>query len=707
MTDTEQNEQSELLSTHLIEKRKTPVVLQSEAMECGLACLSMAMASYGRDIDLIVLRQRNPASMQGMSFAKLAEVAEKEGFLLTPYFAEADQMAELQLPGILHWKGNHFVVMTEYTPGKSVTIHDPAIGVRKLNWSQFVEGFSGACCDLAPLATMKKEVQKERLSVFTFLKKTPDYLSIFIKLGVIALFLEIMVLISPLFLQTVVDEVIPVGDNKLLWSLTAGFLGLALIRSSFKLVHGWLGLILSGLLAVVMKQMTFHHMLKLPLTWFEKRGVGTVTARFASLNSIRATLSDNVLLAIVDSIMALVMIGVLLVYQWKLALLALALSAISFVITIVMYRRYALAASEGILADAEENRVLVESVTAVPTLKMFGQEMRQLYNYKRKVVASTNRMLDMLRVKTWHESIQTLLSSLSDVIIVAAAVSMVLDNSLTMGVLFGFYAYKNILADKLHSLAGSYFSFRLLSVYSSNVADVLLSEKEKESDRSLKVSAKPALHFEGINFTYDEAERPTLSNFNLSVAPGEIVGVTGPSGGGKSTLIKLLTGSLEPSSGSIKLDQENLIGVPPKQIREHMGVVLQSDYLLTGTLLDNITMFEANPDMEKVVQAVEDAALTQDIGNLVNGLNTFILGHAPTLSGGQKQRLLLARAFYKNAPVLVLDEATSALDVDREIHVCEAIRRKGLTTLMIAHRQETLSRCDKVIRIEQSVIESY
>lgn len=694
-----QNEPSELLGTHLIERRKTPVVLQSEAMECGLACLSMAMSSYGRDIDLIVLRQRHPASLRGMSFAKLGEIAEKEGFLLTSYFAEADQMAELQLPGILHWKNNHFVVMTEYKPGKSVTIHDPAIGVRKLNWSDFVADFSGACCELAPLATMKKEAQKEKLSIFSLLKKTPGYLGIFLKLGVIALLLELMVLVSPLFLQTVVDEVIPVGDEKLLWSLTAGFLGLALIRSTFKLAHGWLGMALSGMLAVVMKQTTFNHMLKLPLSWFEKRGVGTVTARFGSLNNIRSTLSENVLLAVVDAIMALVMIGVLLVYQWKLSLLALGLSAISFIVTILMYRRYSLAAAEGILADAEENRVLVESVTAVPTLKMFGQEMRQLLNYRRTIMASTNRMLDMLRVKTWHESVQTLLSSLSDVIIVAACVYMVLNGSLSLGVLFGFYAYKNILAEKLRSLGGAYFSFRVLSIYTSNVADVLLNPTEKENDRALRVSEKPALKFENINFTYDEADHPTLSNFSLEVSPGEIVGVTGPSGGGKSTLIKLLTGSLEPSSGAIKLDDESLIGVAPKQIREHMAVVLQSDFLLTGTLLDNITMFEVNPDMEKVVQAVQDAALVDDISKLANGLHTFILGHAPTLSGGQKQRLLLARAFYKNAPVLVLDEATSALDVEREIHVCEAIRRKGLTTLMIAHRQETLSRCDKVVRV--------
>lgn len=695
----QQQESAELLGTHLIERRKTPVVLQSEAMECGLASLCMAMATFGRNIDLIVLRERYPASMRGVSIARLGEIAEKEGFLLTAYTAEAHQMAELKLPGILHWKGNHFVVLTEYRPGKSATIHDPAVGVRKLNWEQFVEGFSGACCELEPLATMKQEVQKERLSIFTLLKKTNGYGGMLVKMGVMALVLEALLLVSPLFLQTVVDEVIPVRDDRLLWALAAGFAGLALIKSVFKLVHGWLGMALTGMLALVMKQLTFHHLLRLPLAWFEKRGVGTVTARFHSLNSIRTTLSDNVLLALVDSIVAVLMVVVLLVYEWKLALLTLAVSAVSFGATLLLYRRYALAASEGVLADAEENRVLVESVTAMPAVKMFGQEMRQLRNYRRTVVTSTNRMLDMLRVKTWHESAQTLLTAVGDVAIVTAAAYFVLSGSLSLGVMFGFYAYKGILSEKLNSLSNSYFSFRLLSIYTANVADVLLSPTEEDNDRPLKVGPRPSLHFDKVSFTYDEADKPTLTDFSLTVAPGEIVGVTGPSGGGKSTLIKLLTGSLQPSAGSIRLDQEELVGVPPKRVREHLGVVLQSDHLLTGTLLDNITMFELNPDMDKVVQAVSDAALDEDIAAIPTGLNTFILGHAPTLSGGQKQRLLLARAFYKNASVLVLDEATSALDVEREIHVCESIRRKGLTTLMVAHRHETLSRCDRVVRV--------
>ncbi len=695
----DQSDTRELLDTSLIKRRKTPITLQSEAMECGLASLSMVMATFGRRIDLTVLRERYPASMRGVSFARLCDLAEKEGFLLTSYTAKADEMAELKLPGILHWKGNHFVVMTEYKVGKSVTLHDPAIGLRRVPWAQFVAGFSGACCELEPLATMQPEVQTQRLSLFTLLQKTAGYGGMLAKMGLISLALEILILISPLFLQTVVDAVLPVRDGRLLWALGMGFIGVAIVKSALRLTQGWLSMALSGMLSLAMKQMTFNHLLKLPLKWFEKRGIGAATTRFRSLDNIRTILASNVLMSMVDSVIAFVMVGVLLVYEWKLALLTLALSAVSLGTTLLLYRRYALAAAEGVLADAEEGRVLVESITAMPAVKMFGQEMRQLQNYRRMVVTSTNRMLDMLRVKTWSDAAQMLLASVGDVTIVSAAAYYVLTGSLSLGVMFGFYAYKQILSEKLNNLSTSYFQFRLLSVYTDNVADVLLSPPEDDNNRPLKVSTRPTLKFEDVNFTYDEADRPTLKSFNLTVAPGEIVGVTGRSGGGKSTLIKLLTGSLQPTRGSIRLDDEELVGIPPRRVREHLAVVLQHDHLLTGTLLDNITMFEALPDMTKVAEAVADAGLTQDIAAIPTGLSTFIMGHAPTLSGGQRQRLMLARAFYKSAAVLVLDEATSALDVALEVHVCDAIRRKGLTTVMVAHRQETLARCDRVVRL--------
>jgi len=693
---------SEELGTHLFERRKTPMVLQSEAMECGLACLSMTMATFGRALDLGVLREKYPVSLRGMSVARLMDIADKENFQLTAYESGPADLEPLKLPGILHWKGQHFVVLTKYQAGKGVTIHDPAVGIRQLTWSQFEEGFSGVACEIEPLTSMRPEQKTSRLPVFSLVKQTYGYGGMLVKMVILALLAEALLLVSPLLLQTVVDEVLPVRDNRLLWALSVGFAGLALLKAGLNLVRSWLGMALAGMLSLTMKQTTFRHMLRLPLAWFEKRGVGTVTARFHSLDNIRSVLTDNVFMTIVDSLVALVMVGVLLYYEWRLALLTLAFAAVSLGVTLFMYRRYAVAAAEGIAADAEENRTLVEAVTAMPAVKMFGQELRQAQSFRRTIMASTNRMLDMMRVRTWHSSIEGILAALSDIVIVAASAYFVLTDSISLGLMFGFYAYRQILSDKLHSLSSSYFQFRVLSVYTSNVADVLLSPPEDESQTTLPVGPHPSLAFKNISFTYEEADTPVISDFSLEVAPGEVVGITGRSGGGKSTLIKLLTGSLAPQQGAIYLGAASLTGVPPKLVREHMAVVLQSDHLFTGTLLENITMFDPHPDMARVLEAVQDAALERDLEAMPAGLNTYILGHAPTLSGGQRQRVMLARAFYKDASVLVLDEATSALDVDNEIHVCDAIRRKGLTTLLVAHRQETLARCDRVVSLNKS-----
>jgi len=705
MNDQVSTPQGEELGTHLFERRKTPMVLQSEAMECGLACLSMTMATFGRSIDLSSLREKYPVSLRGMSVARLMDVADKEGFLLTAYEAGAGDLGPLKLPGILHWKGQHFVVLTRYEAGKSVTIHDPAVGIRNLTWAQFEDSFSGIACDIEPLSTMKQENKTSKLPLFSLVQQTFGYKDMLIKMVLLALLAEILLLVSPLLLQTVVDEVIPVRDDRLLWALAAGFAGLAVMKAGLNLVRSWLSMALTGMLALTMKQTTFRHMLRLPLVWFEKRGVGTVTARFNSLDNIRGVLTDNVLMTVVDSLVAVIMVGVLLYYEWRLALLTLGFAAITVGVTLWMYRRYAVAAAEGVVADAEENRALVEAVTAMPAVKMFGQELRQLHGFRRTVMSSTNRMLDMMRIRTWHSSIEGIVTALGDVAVVAVSAYLVLSGSISLGLMFGFYAYRQILSDKLHSLCASYFQFRVLSVYTSNVADVLLSPPEDDQHQTLAVGPKPSLEFKDVSFTYEEADEPTLSEFSLKVAPGEIVGVTGRSGGGKSTLIKLLTGSLAPQSGAIRLGKASLVGVPPKLVREHMAVVLQSDHLFTGTLLENITMFDPAPDMARVEQAVADAALAGDLSKMPAGLSTYILGHAPTLSGGQRQRIMLARAFYKDAAVLVLDEATSALDVENEIHVCEAIRRKGLTTLIVAHRQETLARCDRVVTLGPAVEE--
>jgi ATP-binding cassette, subfamily B, bacterial CvaB/MchF/RaxB len=689
----------EALNLSLLPKNPVPVVLQAEAMECGLACLAMCLATFGREMSLAVLRTRYPASDRGTSFAQLADIGEKEGVLLNIYEADVNGLAQLQLPAILFWNNAHFVTLVHLKPGRSARIHDPAIGVRELPWAEFTEGFSGLAADVAPLPNFKKEVQKERMKLREFLRLVPNYKRLIGRLVGLSLCLELALIVSPLFLQTVVDEVLPVKDNPLLWTLATGFLLVGVIRMAAQLARGWTAMALEGLMTVAFKSAVFQHSLRLPLSWFEKRGLGTVVARFLSLTRLRQILGDGIVTAGVDTAFAVLMLAVMLIYAPMLALVTLGVSTLSTGFTLFLYRYYARFTNDQILADAEENNTFFEMIRGISTIKLFGREPQQQQVYRALMTRSTNRSLDISRLNLWHRTSVQALAVIEEVLIVTLAATLVLKGSITLGTMFGFYAYKQLFSTKLSALAERYFEFRSMSLHLDNVGDIYMSAPEPTAKEPLRVAGPPRIEIDQITFRYEASEAPILEKFSLLIEPGAIVGLTGPSGCGKSTLVRILTGAETPEEGAIRLNGFDLTRRPPGEYRPLLAVVSQEESLFTGTLAENITMFDERPDGARVAEALLSAGLTETIESLPMGLETRILGSSASLSGGQKQRIMLARAFYKNAPVLILDEATSALDVVLEISVSEAIRRRGLTTLVIAHRAETLARCDKVVEL--------
>ncbi len=690
----------EALDTGLIPRRRIPLVLQAEMAECGLACLSMVMAAYGRDIALSSLRTRYPVPNTGMTMARMADIARLEGMMLTGYQAEMADLEQLRLPAILHWDNNHFVVLVEVKAGRSITVHDPAIGEVVHRWADATPRFSGVAAELAPLPTFAKEVEKPKVSVWHMLRQVGGYKALMVKLALLTFFVEIALIVSPLFLQTVVDEVMPVHDDRLLFTLATGFICVALIRVAAQMARGWTSMALAGLMTAAFKSSVFTHLLHLPLTWFDKRGLGTVAARFGSLNHIRQITSEGVLLTSVDGVLALVMLAVIGLYAPLLSVVTVIVSLIGFVGTAVLYRAYSVANNQQIQADAQENNTFLELVSGIGAVKFFGREAQQQRLYTAAMLRSTNRSMDVERLQLLHRSVLTVVAALEEIVVITLAGYMVLNGKLTVGTMFGFYAYKQIFSAKIASLTNSYLQLRLLGIHTQNVADITAMEPEKREQTPLVVRPKPSLKFENICFRYDESEEHVLKDLNLEVRPGEIVGVTGPSGCGKSTLVKLLTGALQPESGAIRLDGVDLTKVAPGTYRPLMAVVMQDESLFTGNVIENITMFEEAPDMARVRDAARLAALDKDLEAMSMGLHTHVMAGSPALSGGQRQRLVLARAFYKRAPVLVLDEATSALDVEREQLIAQAIRELGLTTFIVAHRKETLDGCDRVIRLE-------
>lgn len=689
----------EALDTGLSMRRKVPLILQAETNECGLACLAMCMGAHGREVTLANLRTRHPASVRGMTLAEMTDVGFAEGMELLAYEVEPAGLEELRLPAILHWETNHYVVLVSVKTGRRVTINDPAIGVRTLSWSDFCNAYSGIAAEMLPAAHFQKVQEKSRVSLWSLLATVPNYQSLATKLFLLAFMLELAVLAAPLYLQNVVDQVLPARDAKLLFTLAASFCGIALIRVAATLSRSWTSMALTGYMTAGMKGAVFSHALRLPVSWFDKRGVGLVLSRFNSLNRVRDIAGNDIVLAAIDLVLALVMLVVMLVYAPGLAAVSLAVALILVGVSVAVQAPYTRAVNESIAADAQEAGVLIESISGASAIKFFGTESFQRRSYLAAVLRSSNRLLDLHRLGILLRTTQGTLTALEEIVIVSLAGYMVMSGQLSLGTMFGFYAYKQIFSVKLTALVNAFMNVRELKLHAENVGDITFAQTEEPASQPLQLGAQASLAFENVDFAYEGSEGYLLRNFSLTVQPGEIVGVTGPSGGGKSTLVKILLGALKPRTGSVRIGGVNVTNKSPSDYRPMLSVVMQSDSLFTGTLLQNITMFAERPDLARVQQAVKDAAFEHDVAQFPMGLNSTISGINSTLSGGQKQRLLLARAFYKNAPILVLDEATSALDVAREIKVAEAIRRKGLTTLIVAHREETLRRCDRVVTL--------
>lgn len=689
----------EALDTGLLRRKRVPVVLQSEASECGLACLVMCAGSYGRDMALHTLRSKSPASARGMTMAQLQQVAEQEGMELLGYEADPADLESLRLPAVLHWDANHYVVLVAIKAGRRVTLHDPAIGVRTLNWAEFCQSYCGVAAEIVPAANFQRAKEVPRTTLWALLATVPNYRSLVAKLFLLALMLECAIMLTPLYLQNVVDQVLPSKDHKLLLTLGASFCGIVLIRVLASLSRSWTSMALSGYLTAGMKGAVFSHALRLPVAWFSKRGVGIVLSRFASLNRVRDVAGNDVVLAGIDLLLALLMLAVMFVYAPLLALVSLVAGVGTLVLSALVQQPYSRSVNEAIAADAQESNVLIESISGATAIKFFGTEAHQKRTYLAAVLRSSNRLMDLRRLNILMRSGQSALTGLEEIVVVSLAGFMVMSGDITLGTMFGFYAYKQIFSVKLEGLADVFFSLRELRLHAENVGDITYSEAEPLAGQPLNVGARPDLRFENLEFGYDASQEFLLRDFSLTVAPGEIVGITGPSGCGKSTLVRLLLGALTPGAGRIRVGGVDITHKAPGAYRPLMSVVMQDDSLFTGTVLQNITMFEERPDLERAWQALDDAQLREEVEAMAMGINTTLMGINTTLSGGQRQRLLLARAFYKDAPILVLDEATSALDVAKEIGVSEAIRRKGLTTLVIAHREETLKRCDRVVRL--------
>ena len=679
-------------------RRRVPLVLQTEAAECGLACLAMVAGAHGLDTDLPALRSRFQISMKGATAADVCEMGAALGLAPRALRAEPEQLAQLSLPAVLHWDLNHFVVLAGLKRGVA-TVHDPARGVRRLSLAELSPHFSGVALEFTPTAAFVPRRERQPVRLRELMGRVLGWKRALGQVLLLALALELLVLGSPFLLQWVVDSALPTGDRDLLLTLGVGFGGLVLLQSVAAAARSWAVLHLSSTLKLQWLGQVFAHLLRLPLEWFERRHTGDVWSRFAAVQQIQDALSMQFSEAVIDGLMVLLTLVLMLAYSPALTAVAVAAVALYAALRWALYRPMKEASEEALVHEARKSSHFLESLRGVGAIKLFNAQGRRQSRFLNLVVDAMNASLVARR----HELVlavgQRLIFGLERVAVVWLGALAVMDQQISTGMLFAFLAYQEQFATRFGALIDKAGELQLLRLQGERLADIVRTPPEEDAGAPLPAGTELAgrLTVRGLHFRYADVEAEVLQDISFSVAPGESVAITGPSGGGKTTLLKLLLGIYGPQAGEICIDGLPLARLGRARWRNLIGTVMQDEPLFAGSIADNIAFFAPDPDRNWIEACARQAAVHEEILAMPMGYATLVGDMGTSLSGGQKQRILLARALYKRPRILLLDEATSALDVDRERRVNEAVQQLQLTRIIVAHRPETIASAQRVL----------
>ncbi|MBT9492113.1 MAG: peptidase domain-containing ABC transporter [Paucibacter sp.] len=681
-------------------RTRLPLTLQTEAAECGLACLAMVAAQYGLKLNLAQLRARFSLSLKGATMADLVRMAGDLGLASRALRAEPVHLAQLHLPAILHWDFNHFVVLAEVS-GDYAVIHDPAHGRRRMRLAELSRHFTGVALELRPGADFAPQAAAPQLRWRQLFGRISGLKRSLVQILGLALALEMLALLSPFLLQWVVDGVLVSADRDLLVTLGLGFGLLVLLQVGVGALRSWAVLYLSASLNVQWLTQVFAHLLKLPLAWFEKRHIGDIWSRFNSVQLIQRTLSTRFAEAILDGLMVILTLGLMWIYSPSLSGLALLAVAAYALLRWAFFRPLREASEEALVHEAKQNSHFLESLRGAQAVKLFNAQAERSAAFANLVVEQMNAGIAVRRLDLWMDVGHKLLFGLERVAIIWLGALLVLERELSVGMLFAFLAYKEQFTLRLAGLIDKGIELSMLRLQGERLADIVLTAPEVDTAGSAVPSPAGAgsLSLQAVSFRYADGEPAVLSDCSFEVAAGESVAIVGPSGCGKTTLLKLLLGIHRPQIGEIRID-----GVPLAQIglsawRARIGTVMQDDQLFAGSIKDNIAFFDPDADPQWVEECAAKACVLDDIQAMPMGFQSLIGDMGNTLSGGQRQRVLLARALYKRPQFLFLDEATSALDVAREREVNASLRAMKLTRIIIAHRPETIAAAERVITL--------
>lgn len=686
--------------------RLYPLALQQTPMDCGVCCMFMIMHFHDRKISLRKLRDLVGVTSQGTDLFSMAECAEKLGFTTRGIKATYEGLLRAQLPLICHWDNSHYVVLYEIDKEKAL-IADPADGLNEVSREDFAKHFSLYALELSPGRT-DIQVGAGAQPIGRYLSYLFPHKRTLFDVLAASIVVQLLTLCMPLFTQVVVDRVLVHHSLSMLNMILIGMLILILFQSFISAIRAYLVAFVSVKLDQALFVQFFKHVLSLPLGFFEAHTKGEVITRLDENHKLQAFFSGPAIASLTDLMTALLCLALLFFYNLTFAflvigymvVLALLLAGVTPVLRSLMRRIFQ--------KEVATNSSMIESIQGIECIKSAGAENRARWAWEELFVDELNLRYKETLVARFSQIGATLVEHLGSIVFLWFGAHLVIAQQISIGQLMAMTLIVNRATVPVVYLVSIWGEVQDLAVVLERLSDVLDREPEEASNESkLMLRLTGNVKYEAVTFKYPgNSTVNAVQNLTFEVKAGQTVGIVGRSGGGKSTLLKLLQGLYMPTGGRILIDGHDLRHLSLRDFRRQIGVVSQQDHLFRGTIRDTIAFANPQASFDDIIKASKLAGAHDFIDTLPKSYDYTLAEGGINLSGGQRQRLCIARAILNDPRLLLFDEATSFLDYDAEQVIQENMERlrKGRTIFIVAHRLSTVRKADVIFVLDRGEI---
>lgn len=684
-------------------RRRTPTFLQHEVAECGAACLGMVLAYFGRWVSLEELRYATAVNRDGTKASNIVRAAKLYGIAAKGYTKTPDELANLPMPAVVFWNFNHFLTVEGVSDGR-VWVNDPATGPRTMTLAEFDEGFTGVVLTFE--RTPEFQTGGEAPSLFGNIRSQLSR----VRSGLVGVVLAGFLLLIPGLLlpglqRAFTDYYLIAKKENFLWWILAGLLALAVARGSMVMLQHHVMARLQLRLGVTSNSQLLWHILHLPTNYFAQRNAGEIAGRTSIADRFTGLLSGSVGFAIVNLLTIAIYALVMLTYSPRLTLIVVVFALINLSLLVWMVRFLSDLHRRSLQDDARLQGTTVQGFANLDNYRASGTEdlfFRRWAGAHAKMVSAEQNMNNYRRLLN---NAPVLLNSVAGVAIVLFGGFGVMEGAISIGMLVAFQTLASMFNAPVASFVGIGAQLQETHGYADRIGDVLRQPADPMLDARREAGPLPKfsgrVEVENVSFGYSPITPPQLVDVSLSITPGARIGIVGGSGSGKSTLGRLLVALAAPQKGEIRLDGVAIDKIDNTALRTTVGYVDQTTSLISGSIRENLTMWDTSIPEERIVAAARDAAVHEVIASRPSAYDSKLTENGGNFSGGERQRLAIARALVSDPCMIVLDESMSALDAVAEMNIVDNIRRRGCTCVLIAHRISAVRDCDEILVLEQ------